>query len=138
MTVLQSCSVISLAVTSALGQNRRSDETSGMSALRLIAAEYCTAAAGAPGRNPTDLRRSQRFLSPAALVQRCDFDEIQHRSASLADVSQLLGQNWHAQIAGLRALNDTRRDPSAVQSAVYQADVTKVVPAGLPSLIKRA
>jgi len=41
MTVLQSCSVISLAVTSALGQNRRSDETSGMSALRLIATECC-------------------------------------------------------------------------------------------------
>jgi hypothetical protein len=33
------------------GQPRRSDETSGMSALRLIAAECCTAIAGAPGQN---------------------------------------------------------------------------------------
>jgi len=49
----------------AQGQPRRSDETSRMSAHRLIAAECCTAAAGAPGHFRT--HAAQHFARSAML-----------------------------------------------------------------------
>ena len=120
--------------SSALGQPRRSDETSGMSALRLIGAECCTAVVRR-FRPKADLDNKPSAGGPTAKSDR----SCMPKPCRLAIVRQLTENEWprklrgHSQMRCCLSLVDSMR--SIDKLAISCFDLGVALPSSFPAVI---